>query len=336
MNDVSKKVNGLGLRIAQCRTKLGLSQSDISNLIGISRPNYTTIENETNKRFLKDYQLKAIASTLNVSSDYLLGLISDPNPNADMMSIINVLGLSSSSIKFIKSLNSRYHLNSLHTLDNFIESSTLDFWELLYLYKRVKSFFHTQYSFVIEFTEDIRPERLNVLLHTYDDIFKIEPNHKYYYYNLDDAKKMFDACQPILKNSNHSRDEKLHKIINLLDTGICTENYIYLYQDKSKLDKLKNDLEKIKQILHELIFILDFDETGLIFGTANKEEELCKYINKLLELINCSSSKDIDNEIEDLHSCLFSLNETISYSLTFIKYRINDTFNNYLEQSLDF
>jgi len=152
MSNVSKNVDGLGLRIAQTRTKLGLSQNNLSDLIGMPRPNYTAIENGTSGRFLKDYQLKSIAKQLNVSSDYLLGLISDPNPNADMMSIINALGLSSDAIKFIKSLNSRYNLDELHVLDNFITSLDSEFLELLYLYKRVKLFFDTEYCFILNWS----------------------------------------------------------------------------------------------------------------------------------------------------------------------------------------
>lgn len=336
MSNVSKNVNGLGLRIAQSRTKLGLSQNSISDLIGMPRPNYTAIENETNGRFLKDYQLKRIATELNVSSDYLLGLISDPNPNADMMSIINVLGISSDSIEFIKSLNSHYHLNSLHTLDKFIGNSNLQFWELLYLYKRVKNFYAVKYNFVLEFTEYINPQRLNVIFNTFEDISKIEPNHKYFYYDLDDAKKFFKIGKKVLKETNGTIDDKVEKLVNLTTNGEYTEDYIHLYQDESKLNDFKLALEKVKEILHELVFLLDFDETGLIFGTSDKEEDICKYIDELIFLINASSPKSIDNLLGNLYACLLSFNETISYSLNFIKYRINDTFNNYLEQSLDF
>jgi len=336
MSDVSKNVNGLGLRIAQSRTRLGLSQNNVSDLIGMPRPNYTAIENETDGRFLKDYQLKRIATELDVSSDYLLGLISDPNPNADMMSIINVLGISTDSIEFIKSLNSYSHLNSLHTLDNFIGNSNLEFWELLYLYKRVKNFYTVKYNFVLEFTKDIMPQRLNVIFNTLEDISKIEPNHKYFYYNLDDARSFFEVGKKVIKENNGTTDNILDKLINLTTNGEYTEDYIHLYQDEYKLIDFKIALEKVKKILHELVFLLDFDETGLIFGTSKKEEDICKYIDELILLINDSSTKSIDHLLEDLYACLIYFNETASYSLNFIKYRINDTFNTYLEQSLDF
>ena len=334
MNDVSKNVEGLGLRIAQCRTKLELSQNNISNLIGMPRPNYTAIENEVSGRFLKDYQLKAIAIKLNVSSDYLLGLISDPTPNADTMSIVNSLGLSGDTISFIKSLKSSDSKNLL-MLDNFIKSFDSDFLELLSLYKRVKSFFNTEYSFVLKFTEDINPVRVNFYNGTFDDFPDFEPYHKYFYYNLDDSKKYFEIRAKIFNDpNNNSINEVFDKLMALLHTGEYTENYIHLYQEKSKLEEFKSALKNVKVILHDLIMLLDFDETGIVFSTSDKEVEICKYIDQLIALINKSSTQDIDNILENLYSCLLFFNKTISYSLNFIKYRISNTFNDYLEKDL--
>lgn len=331
MSDVSKNVDGLGLRIAQVRTKLGLSQNNLSDLIGMSRPNYTAIENEISGRFLKDYQLKAIAMKLNVSSDYLLGLISDSTPNADMMSIVNALGISSNAIKSIKSLKSSYSSHTLYIFDNFVTSFDTEFWELLSLYKRTKSFLSNQYSFVLEFAKDISPHRINILTHTTIDFSSFEPNCKYFYYNLEDAKKFFDVGKKIVNNPNYTMDEILHKLLYLLENEGYTEDYIHLYQDKSKLEEFKHALENVKKILHDLIFLLDFDETGLIFAISNKEE-ICKYIDELITLIDNSSTQSIDSLLENLDACLVYFDKTINSSLNFIKYKINDAFNNYLEK----
>lgn len=334
MSDVSKKVNGLGLRIAQSRTKLNISQNIISDLIGIPRPNYTSIENETSNRFLKDYQLKLIAQKLNVSSDYLLGLISDPSPNAEMMAIVNSLGISSDSIKFIKSLHSPYRKKQLYTFDNFIKSYDYDFWELIYLYKRVKSFYDNEYSFVLQFTNDIEIHQINILYDKLEDIDNVEPNCKYFYYNLDDARKFFNVGKKILKNPQYSIDEAINKLLYLTENEGYTELYVHLYKDECKLEEFKNDLIEVKKILHDLIMLLDSDETGLIFSTSNKEEEICECIDKLLHLIQASSSEGIDNILQDLNACLMYFNKTVSYSLNFIKYKINDTFNIYFEKDL--
>ena len=162
-----------------------------------------------------------------------------------------------------------------------------------------------------------------------------EPYHKYFYYNLDDAKKYFEIRAKIFNDpNNNSINEVFDKLMALLQTGEYTENYIHLYQEKSKLEEFKSALKNVKVILHDLIMLLDFDETGIVFSTSDKEVEICKYIDQLIALINKSSTQDIDNILENLYSCLLFFNKTISYSLNFIKYRISNTFNDYLEKDL--
>lgn len=334
MKNVSKNVEGLGLRIAQGRTKLNLSQNDISDLIGMSRPNYTAIENEISGRFLKDYQLKNIAIKLQVSSDYLLGLISDPNPNADIMSMVNSLGISSDAIKFIQSLKSNYNPRMLHVLDDFIKSSSSEFLETIYLFKRVKTFFSTEYSLVLEFEKDIENNQIDIYNNSSIDFSTIKSCYKYFYFNLDDAKKYFKIRKKLLHDCNYNFSTLYAMLEKLWKTGEYTENYIYLYQDKSKLENFKYTLEHIRKILYDFVMILDFDETGLIFSTSEKEEEIAKIIDKLILLIDKSSTEPIDELIMSLHSSLSFFSKTITSSLDFIKYKINNQFNNYLEKEL--
>lgn len=334
MSDVSKNVDGLGLRIAQARTKLGLSQNNVSDLIGIPRPNYTAIENGVSGRFLKDYQLKNIAMELKVSSDYLLGLISDPNPNADIMSIINSLGLSSDSIEFIQSLKSKHNTNNLYILDDFIKCSDTDFLESLSLYKRVKTFFNTEYLFVLEFTEDIEVHQVDIYNNLEIDFSTLQADYKYFYRHLDDAKKYFEIRKKLIYNSNLTLAEAFEKLLNLQKTGEYTEKYIHLYQDTAKLKNFRDSLEKVKKISHDIIMLLDFDEAGIIFSTSEKQVEIAEIIDKLITFIDNSSSEPIDTLIESLHSLLIFFTQTISSSLDFIKYRINNSFNNYLEKDL--
>ena len=311
MDDVSKKttkgnsktVEGLGLRIAQERIKFDLSQSIMADLVGMSRPNYTAIENSVSGRFLKDYQLKSICQKLNVSSDYLLGLISDPNPNADMMAIIKYLGISSESIQFIHSLNSEYKSNNLCMFDDFIKSLDSNLLDLIFLYKKVKMFLDTEYSFVLEFTKDIKPGELTIL-NTSLDLDTFKSDCKYFYYNLDDARNFFKSGRPIFNNPNYEVNEAFDKVMTLLESSKYTESYMHIYDDISKQHEFKLALEKIKKILKSLIMILDFDETGLIFATYDKEEEINKYIDQIISIIDTSSKDAIDNEIENLYSCL--------------------------------
>lgn len=335
MKDVSKKVDGLGLRIAQSRTKLGLSQNNVSDLIGIPRPNYTAIENEVSGRFLKDYQLKNIAMNLKVSSDYLLGLISDPNPNAEVMSIINSLGLSGDAIEFIQSLKSDYKSRTLHILNDFIKWTDTKFLESLSLYKRVKTFFNTEYSFVLTFLKDIESCEIDIYTKSEIDFSSLQSNYKYFYHNLDDAKKYFELRKKMIFESNYTLSEAFDKLLNLQKSGECTENFIYLYQDKTKLEDFRNALEKVKKISHDLTMLLDFDETGVIFSTAEKQAEISEIIDKLLSIINTSSLTAIDTLITSLYTALSFFTQTINSSLDFIKYRINTSFNSYLDEYLE-
>ena len=340
MDDVSKKstkevikiVDGLGLRIARQRTKSNLSQNNIADLIGISRPNYTAIENGVSGRFLKDYQLKNIAKELNVSSDYLLGLISDPNSDPEIMSIVKYLNISSESIEFMHSLNSWYNPEVRKIYDNFIKSFDINFYELVLLYKRVKSFIDNEYLFVSQFTKDIEPHILSIL-NTSVDLENFKPDYKYFYYNLDDARRFFKVAKPMLKKSLENNGKSfIDKIMELLDSGKYTEEYIHIYEDISKKHEFKFALEKVKKILNDLVMILDSDETGLIFATYDKEKEIIKYIDKIIEYIDKSISKAIDEELINLHSCLIYFNKTISYSLNLVKYKINDIFSDYLDK----
>lgn len=335
MNNVSKNVNGLGLRIAQARTKLGLSQNNVSDLIGISRPNYTAIENGVNGRFLKDYQLKNIAKELKVSSDYLLGLVSDPNPNAEIMSIVNALGLSSDAIEFIQSLKSGYNSRNLHILNDFIKWSDTEFLESLSLYKRLKTFFDTEYLFVLEFIEDIEDYELDIYTKSEVDFSSLKSNYKYFYYNLDNVKKYFELRKKMIFESNYTLSEAFDKLFKLQQEGKCTENFIYLYQDKTKLENFRNALEKVKEISHNLIMLLDFDEAGIIFSTAEKQIEMAEIIDKVVKIIDTSSYTAIDTLVKSLHSSLAFFTQTINSSLDFIKYRISNYFNNYLDENLE-
>lgn len=334
MENVSKNVEGLGLRIAQSRTKLGLSQSHISDLIGMPRPNYTAIENSVNGRFLKDYQLKNIAINLNVSSDYLLGLISDPNPNADIMAMVNSLGLSSKAIYYIKNLKSKYDKSELLVLDSLIQSLSSDFYKKINLYKKVKIFFDTRYTFVLEFEKDISGNQIDFYNSVSIDFSAIQSKYRYYYFNLEDAEKYFKTRRKIIEECNYDYSKVYSKLEVLFDSGEYTDEYIYLYQDKSKLKNFKDTLETIKKILHDLMMILDFDETGLIFSIYEKEQEAAKIIDKIIIKVEEESLETIDNLIIDLSSSLSFFTETINSSLNFIKYKINDELNNFLEKEL--
>lgn len=333
MENVSKNIRGLGVKLGQCRTLLGLSQGQLADIIGMSRPNYTAIENENEGRFLKDYQLKNAAQKLNVSSDYLLGLISDPNPNAEIMAITKVLGISSSSVYKLNSFTDLYHSSDiLDTIDEFINHFDSKFWELICLYKKFRKFYNEKYEFIIHFVDDINFGRINFFSGEVD-FSKINPNRKYFYYDIDEGKKFYDISNKMLKVPKDEFNKNFKILCDWLKKGKYTEDNLYLYKDDEKQKQFAEDLEYVKNTLHDLIMLLDFDETGLIFSLSQKEEEIRKLIDELLDLIHKSSDKAIDRTLEDLWSCLSWFTQTIQYSLNFIKFRINNSFGEYLESN---
>ncbi len=332
MENVSKNIKGLGLRLGQCRTSLGLSQGQLADMLGISRPNYTAIENENDGRFLKDYQLKKASQKLGVSSDYLLGLISDPNPNAEIMAITKISGLSSLSIYKLNSFLGLYHSDDiLNTIDNFIDHFESKFWELICLYKKFRSFYNQKYKLILQFTDDISFPRLNFFSGKVD-FSKINPHQKYFYYDIKEGKKFYDISTKMLTVPKGEFNKNFEILCQWLKDGKYTEDNLYLYDDCEKQKQFKDSLEYIKNTLHDLIMLLDFDETGLIFSLAQKEEEIRTLIDKLINLISSASKEPIDRIIENLWSCLTWFSQTIDYSLNFIKFRINNNFSEYLEK----
>src|SRR5215831_529822 len=69
----------LGGRIRKARERYGMSQAELARRIGISKNSMNLIEasKTPDPSVLK---VRAIATTLNVSADYLLGFSDDPTP----------------------------------------------------------------------------------------------------------------------------------------------------------------------------------------------------------------------------------------------------------------
>lgn len=65
-----------GQRLKQLRERLGLTQDELGAMVKVSGRTIMRYEQETPE----DDTLKSLATTLNVSADYLLGLTDDPIP----------------------------------------------------------------------------------------------------------------------------------------------------------------------------------------------------------------------------------------------------------------
>lgn len=100
---VSKRVDEMGLRIAQVRVSKNLSQSEVADFIGIKRPNYVQIENGNGGRYLKDFQLVKLCEKLKVSADYILG--TEKNISIPTSEITDKYGLTEESLKNLEYMN---------------------------------------------------------------------------------------------------------------------------------------------------------------------------------------------------------------------------------------
>jgi transcriptional regulator with XRE-family HTH domain len=68
----------IGQRIVEIREKKGWKQKELATVAGIPVPTLNRIERGQQSIFAE--RVVTLARTLNVSADYLLGLIDDPTP----------------------------------------------------------------------------------------------------------------------------------------------------------------------------------------------------------------------------------------------------------------
>lgn len=71
--------NIFGSRIKSIRTQNNMSQSDLANLLGVSKTQISDLENGKTTTTLD--RLAIFASYFNISTDYLLGLSDNPEIN---------------------------------------------------------------------------------------------------------------------------------------------------------------------------------------------------------------------------------------------------------------
>lgn len=109
----------LGERIKYARTNLSMKQDDLADKLSIDRTLLPKYEN--GKRPLYADTLKRIAETLNVSTDYLLGLTDFESPDIDEIAINKQTGLTLEAIKILKELNIKYNGIFLNTINFLIE-----------------------------------------------------------------------------------------------------------------------------------------------------------------------------------------------------------------------
>lgn len=89
--------------IQNIRFNSGKTQQEMANILKMDRGNYTKIENGDTTRKLKFSQLVTLSKKLNVSLDYIFGLIGEDSPNVTIKEIYKEYGLTEQSLNIIKS-----------------------------------------------------------------------------------------------------------------------------------------------------------------------------------------------------------------------------------------
>lgn len=118
----------LSNRLITALARSGLRQKDLAKILGVT--DNTISYFCSGKRTPQIHQLPLIAKTLNTTTDYLLGLTDDPEPNP---SAVDDLGLSPAVISQITKLkeNSTSDCDNLRKVNRILESN--DVWALLLL-----------------------------------------------------------------------------------------------------------------------------------------------------------------------------------------------------------
>jgi len=127
----------LGKRINAERTKMGISQQDLANKLLIKREKINYIEKDS--RLPNIQELIEISSVLNVSTDYLLGIVT--SKNSDNIEISKVLGLDDNCIAVLKSIKEYSKSDIINNL--FKEFNLIEFNYNLIEYFNISLFHET-------------------------------------------------------------------------------------------------------------------------------------------------------------------------------------------------
>lgn len=207
MRKVTKKEKpnsnaSLGKRIEYVRTKKGMTQADLANILFKQREQITMFENDTRQPDVNS--LKDIAKSLNVSTDYLLGLTEFESLNFEDKITNKKLGLNDETINSLTLFNSiekdkhkTKEVNKVHIL-NMILSNT---------------------EFVSEMTSAVSEAFEKVL---------IEANHSRILNNSNNAELDIKSVSKDLKLAPYDVNNAFVKLFNTLCNQVYRNNNITL------------------------------------------------------------------------------------------------------------
>lgn len=117
-----EKYNTLGSRIKECRQVMGLSQSELAQQLHCTQAALSQYENGNREPGLQE--LVQIASALNTSTDYLLGLTEIKSNNTDLKMMGDYLGLTE---RALQTLHEYYWEHKKKISDEYLQEEVAEY-----------------------------------------------------------------------------------------------------------------------------------------------------------------------------------------------------------------
>lgn len=246
----------IGLRISQARESKGLSQKDLSEIIGVKRETITQWENAA--RDIKTTDIVRLSDALNISCDYLLRGIS-----ANNIPIGEQLGLSEKAIETLKAIK---RMDALYGISD--KGCTKLISDIISLLEK-----SAEYTVFFELV-DLREK--NEIGKSIDEISTINDlKDRLISAGIGDADTL-ELITRCIKETDFQilapfdvRNEKIEEILNFFQTVIfeelfpqersCTEKFASAIEISSKFSNLKRRLGFDVDIEKKTIFDIEKD-----------------------------------------------------------------------------
>lgn len=254
MNKVTKPVEEerpsidapIGKRIDYIRRKKGLSQKDLAKAVDVDDKTIKRYEN--NKTNISIDMIKKIAETLDVTTDYLLGLADLESKDITYKQIHKVIGLTDNAISVLQEYNAIYKGQVLIPVLNFlIAQEVLPPDEIQYEYMSDKA---NNQEWDIEKKEVWQ----NIVKEHYKKELEEWKNKNYlpiismveYFFNLKvKDEKIYMADETIRKLLGDKKIEELFPKAIISNENVADN--VYLSQIKQQIKKLKVKYKKGKE-----------------------------------------------------------------------------------------
>ncbi len=240
MSDKNTNLKAIGGRISQIREKRGITQENLSEMLGIKREKLAKWE--TGLQDFKTQDIVDLSKVLKISSDYLLGLSDKPTNDKDFADIADYLNITLTAAHVLKkgTISSQFYLREARGSKKPCEFAA-------YFYNNISLFLEEIEKDIIDFFSSMPKDR-----------FKKKDIEKAYEFrrNLMVRYFMFDKSLPNLSE--------------YIDRLIDAQNSTYYSSGYFEINKIFNDFGDIDLEKYETIF--NRNDTALGYFYFNPKE----------------------------------------------------------------